>query len=57
MYMKKNILSSIILLLAGVYTAWGQTKVAETGGTQYESLQSAITNAADGGIHRLRLFV
>ena len=49
MYMKKNILSSIILLLAGVYTAWGQTKVAETGGTQYESLQSAITNAADGG--------
>ena len=49
MYMKKYILSSIILLLAGVNTAWGQTNVAETGGTQYESLQSAITNAADGG--------
>ncbi len=49
MYMKKYILSSIILLLAGVNTAWGQTNVAETGGIQYESLQSAITNAAEGG--------
>ena len=52
MYMKKYILSSIILLLAAANTAWGQTYVAKIGETKYETLAEALNaarTAAAGG--------
>jgi len=46
--MKKIILTFIATLLAGFNTAWAQNYVAETGGTQYETLTEALSHAADG---------
>ena len=45
--MKKYILTSLILLLAGVNSAWGQN-VAKNGTTEYATLAEAISNATDG---------
>ena len=48
MYMKKYILSSIILLLAAANTAWGQN-VAKIGDTPYTTLADAFTAANAAG--------
>lgn len=48
MILKRYILTSIVLLLAGVTTAWAQDYVAQIGSQGYETLTAAVADATTG---------